>query len=249
MTSHPPQQCCTVGVKHEGTATGEIKMIGEISAYFAYPKDRQTSNAILIMTDVIGHEFINVQLIADQFAANGYFVVMPDLFQGDPLPLNRPPGFSVPDWLKGPPGHGPDKVEPVIEETIKAMKGEMGVKRIGAVGYCFGAKYVVRFMAEGKGVDVGYCAHPSYVEAEELKAIKGPLCISAAETDHIFPPPKRHESEEILKETNQPYQITLFSGVQHGFAVRAEVNDKVKKYAKEQAFFQGVAWFDEYLKA
>ena len=105
---------------------------------------------------------------------------MPDLFQGDPLPLNRPPGFSVPDWLKGPPGHGPDKVEPVIEETIKAMKGEMGVKRIGAVGYCFGAKYVVRFMAEGKGVDVGYCAHPSYVEAEELKAIKGPLCISAA---------------------------------------------------------------------
>jgi dienelactone hydrolase len=32
------------------------------------------------LTDVIGHRFINAQLIADQLAANGYLVVMPDLF-------------------------------------------------------------------------------------------------------------------------------------------------------------------------
>lgn len=35
-------------------------------------------------------------------------------------------------------------------------------------------------MAEGKGVDVGYMAHPSFVDAEEVKALKGPLSISAA---------------------------------------------------------------------
>ena len=28
------------------------------------------------ITDVFGHQFINAQLIADQLAANGYFVVM-----------------------------------------------------------------------------------------------------------------------------------------------------------------------------
>lgn len=44
----------------------------------------------------------------------------------------------------------------------------------------FGAKYVARFMAEGKGVDVGYMAHPSFVEPDEVKAMKGPLSISAA---------------------------------------------------------------------
>jgi hypothetical protein len=26
-----------------------------------------------------------------------------------------------------------------------------------------GGKYVVRFLPEGKGIDVGYIAHPSYV--------------------------------------------------------------------------------------
>lgn len=35
-------------------------------------------------------------------------------------------------------------------------------------------------MAEGKGVDVGYMAHPSFVDAEEVKALKGPLSIAAA---------------------------------------------------------------------
>jgi hypothetical protein len=34
-----------------------------VSTYFAYPEDKQTENAILILTDVIGHKFINVQLL------------------------------------------------------------------------------------------------------------------------------------------------------------------------------------------
>jgi dienelactone hydrolase len=127
-----------------------------------------------------------------------------------------------------------------------------------------GAKFVVRFMPTGKGVDVGYMAHPSYVhvspsfshpfntlasfvEESELSQIAGPLSISAAETDHIFPAEKRHKSETILVETKQPYQINLFSGVVHGFAVRCELSNKLEKYAMEQAFLQAVAWFNTHL--
>ena len=33
-----------------------------VSTYFAYPESKQTENAILILTDVIGHKFINAQL-------------------------------------------------------------------------------------------------------------------------------------------------------------------------------------------
>ena len=229
-----------------------------VKTYFAYPKDKSTTNAILLITDVIGYEFINAQLIADQFAANGYFTVMPDLFYGDPIPLNRPADFDIMKWMKP---HGPDSVDPIIQKSLEEMRSKYDCKHIGAVGYCFGAKYVVRFLKKGT-LDAGYCAHPSFVTPEELKAIEGPLAISAAgqsishgsipqmradhkhlpETDQIFPTEKRHESEVILKETGLPYQIFLFSGVEHGFAVRADISVKHVKMAKEQAFEQAVHW-------
>ncbi|KAG8623444.1 hypothetical protein KVT40_008420 [Elsinoe batatas] len=246
MTSNAPAHCCTVGVKHTGEAKGEFKTIGDTEVYFSQPSS-PTDKAILILTDVIGHRFINAQLIADQFAANGYLVAMPDLFHGDPIPLNRPEGFNIMSWLQGPPGHLPNRVDPVVEASIKELREKHGVKKLAAVGYCFGAKYVVRFLAENKGIDVGYVAHPSFVEADELKAIKGPLSIAAAETDAIFPAEKRHESEVILKDVKQPYQINLYSGVEHGFAVRTDVEDKSKRFAKELAFEQAVEWFNFYL--
>ncbi|KAI7079816.1 hypothetical protein KC352_g41652, partial [Hortaea werneckii] len=124
----------------------------------------------------------------------------------------------------------------------------MGVKKIGSVGYCFGAKYVARFGAKGKGIDVGCMAHPSFVDAEELKAMVAPLSIAAAETDAIFPAEKRRESEDILKDMDLPYQMSLYSDVEHGFAVRADLSNKRAKFAKEAAFLQHVQWFDEFVK-
>jgi len=244
MASHPPKLCCTVGVKHQGEATGEFKNIGDIDTYFAYPPDKSTDNAVLVLTDVLGHRFLNAQLIADQFAANGYFTVMPDLFQGDPIPLNRGGGFDMNAWRAK---HTPEHVDPVVDAVIKALKSEYGVKRIGTVGYCFGAKYVVRFLKNGV-TDAGYVAHPSWVTSEELKAIEGPFSIAAAETDGQLPPEKRHESEVILQSIKVPYQINLYSGVSHGFAVRGDLSNKLVTYAKEQAFLQAVFWFDEHVK-
>lgn len=97
------------------------------------------------------------------------------------------------------------------------------------------------------GIDAGFVAHPTNVEEDELAAITGPLSIAAAQTDPIFPTEKRHKSEEILIKTGQPFQINLYSGVSHGFAVRCDTSVKIEKFSKEQAFFQAVTWFGEHL--
>ena len=36
--------------------------------------------------------------MADQYAANGYYTLIPDLFNGDPLSLNRPADFDLMSW-------------------------------------------------------------------------------------------------------------------------------------------------------
>ena len=118
--------------------------------------------------------------IADQLAANGYFTVIPDIWEGDNVPLVWPhtdSSFNLGQWMGR---HGPNTVYPIAEATIKAMKDDHGVTRLGAVGYCLGAKYVCRYMAQGKGVDVGYFAHPTATTAEDIQMVAGPLTIAAA---------------------------------------------------------------------
>jgi dienelactone hydrolase len=71
------------------------------------------------------------------------------------------------------------------------------------------------------------------------------LSVAAAENDDIFTVEKRHESERILAKTGQRYQINLFSGVEHGFAVRGDPSIAVQRFAKEQAFLQAISWFKD----
>lgn len=76
--------------------------------------------------------------------------------------------------------HGPDKVAPIGEAAIEAVREDYGVKKLAGVGYCLGAKYVCRFMAAGKGIDAGFIAHPSATSGEEVKGVTGALSIAAA---------------------------------------------------------------------
>lgn len=153
-----------------------------VSTYLSYPPDRSAKNAILVLSDVIGHRLINAQLICDQFAAAGYLVVMPDLFSGDTVPINRPEGFNIMDWLKN---HLPPQTEPIIDAVLTEMRENLGCQRIGGVGYCFGGKYVCRYLKTGK-LDAGFTAHPTMVEADELRGIEGPLSIAAAGELFLF---------------------------------------------------------------
>ncbi|KAL6921083.1 hypothetical protein FSST1_005109 [Fusarium sambucinum] len=249
MASNQPGKCCTEGVRHEGEPTGKmIKLPSGLDAYLATaPEDKaHQGTGIIYVADIFGI-WNNSKLMADQFAANGYTTIIPDLFNGDVLTY-PPVDVDIMSWItKGANGnnpHTPAEVDPVIVEAIKYFK-DQGISKIGAAGYCFGAKYVIRNYKEG--IKVGYVAHPSSVEEDELKAIEGPLSIAAAQTDTIFPANLRHRSEEILIETGKPFQINLYSHVEHGFAVRSDLKDKAKVFAKEQAFFQAVQWFDEHL--
>ncbi|KAF3803777.1 Hydrolase tropI [Colletotrichum gloeosporioides] len=250
MASHAPAACCTAGKLHEGTPEGSLIQIdGNIEAYLAIPTSQQTpARAVLYLPDIIGI-WQNSKLMADEFARHGYVCLVLDTFNRDPCPLNMPADFDIMKWLQeGSDGQNPhttETIDPIVQAAIKYLKG-MGIEQIGAAGYCFGAKYAVRHYQSG--IQCGFIAHPSFVDSDELAAITGPLSIAAAEFDDIFPAEKRHESEAILAKTGKDYQITLFSGVSHGFSVRGDVKDEKQRFAKEQAFYQAITWFDRYFK-
>ena len=108
---------------------------------------------------------------------------MPDVFHGDSAPVNSQTDFDLDKWRLG---HGIERVTPIVEAALKEIK-KAEAKKIGGVGYCFGAKYVVRHLKPGN-LDAGFVAHPSFVETDEMKAIQGPLSIAAAGKSMIHTP-------------------------------------------------------------
>lgn len=115
---------------------------------------------------------------------------------------------------------------------------------LGGIGYCFGAKFAVQNLSINGYLDAAAVAHPSFVSMEEVKAIKRPIIISAAETDQVFAPELRHQTEdELAKLEGVRYQVDLFSGVTHGFAVRGDIKNPIVRYAKEKVLADQLAFF------
>lgn len=61
-----------------------------------------------------------------------YFVMMPDVFDKDPIPLNHPSDFDIMAWLNGAKhpkkvAHLPSSVDPIIETALSKMRSQYGI--------------------------------------------------------------------------------------------------------------------------
>jgi dienelactone hydrolase len=214
--------------------------------YIARPPEGtavKANKAVLYLTDVMGLQLAQNKLLADSFARAGYLTVAPDMFNS--TPALRDLNEVGPDTTLFLSIHTNAETDPVVEATMKYMRASLGVTRIGATGYCFGGRY--SFRAATLGAQAAFAAHPSRLEDSEISAITAPASVAAAETDNSLTPEKRAAFQALLQKTGQPYSFAVYGGTNHGFAVRANVTDPKQKFAKEEAFFQAVRWFDTWL--
>ncbi|KAJ6498276.1 hypothetical protein DFH09DRAFT_1376179 [Mycena vulgaris] len=91
---------CFKAVKHQGRPEGSMSEIGGIKCYIATPHgDYAQNKAVLFLPNVFGLEMSNNQLLADDFARNGFKTIIPDIMNGDPVPLTLLSSDSLPfDW-------------------------------------------------------------------------------------------------------------------------------------------------------
>lgn len=135
------------------------------------------SKALLFVTDIFGVPLLENQLLADSLAANDYLVVMPDLFKGDAISVEeQEAGLNLTEWRAL---HPTPEIDSIINTTIGYLRSELNVERIGGLGYCFGGKYVPRFLTASGGIDIGFIAHPSSLTEAEIGGVTKGLSIAA----------------------------------------------------------------------
>ncbi|TEB33081.1 alpha/beta-hydrolase [Coprinellus micaceus] len=248
---------CIKGVTHDGNPEGRPKTLGKhgIRTYIAIPNDEyRKGQVVLFLVDAFNCiEGDRKQLLADDFARNGWKTVIPDILNGDGIPLNALDPDSPPfDWATWLLRHGSEQTRPPLDRVLAALKGE-GVIKIGATGYCFGGRYVFDLALENL-IDVAAVSHPSLLKSPEdlekyAATSKAPLLVNSCTFDVAFPHKAQHNADEILGNGKfaPGYSREYFGGCTHGFVLKGDLSDPKVKAGKEGAFAAAVAWFKKNL--
>ncbi|KKA31157.1 hypothetical protein TD95_005329 [Thielaviopsis punctulata] len=172
--------CCTSDrpTPSGSSPTGEIIKINDIECYVSKPSDYPHTPArfLLMLSGGTGMQSTNNQIQCDKFASEGYLVVMPDLFGGDPAPnsvgledeidpsstslldmfklraAEAAKSFVIDMWLAK---HTQEKIMPLLYRVIDGCKTKFAdaIKEgegIYAAGYCFGGRYVLLLAQEAQ---------------------------------------------------------------------------------------------------
>ncbi|CAD6911156.1 unnamed protein product [Tilletia controversa] len=238
--------CCFKGHFHKGTPKGQIVPLGSDNrkTYVSGPEPAQASGAILIVADVFGMSLNNTQIIADHYAEKtGARVYVPDFFDGGDLFKQlggaspgseeaKAKGFDMGEFLGK--HHPRDAAYPMVDGAAKAIKALHPGKKLGVVGFCWGAPTTMRLGSDDVPADTQAdavaWAHPSLLDLPgDISKLKKPGCFLAAEVDQQLPKEKREIVEqELNKLAQQGIYTTLrfFPGMQHAWAVRGDENDE-----------------------
>ncbi|KAJ7725180.1 Alpha/Beta hydrolase protein [Mycena metata] len=234
---------CFTGVKHSGDPVGKTVTIADVQTYVSKPPSAGAASGpkkvVLFFSDVYGPFFLNNQLLQDYFASQGFFVVGIDYFLGDPVYIHTEEGFDRDAWLD----KSHKQAREVFPRWLEEVRKEYGAdSKYCAVGYCFGAPFVMDLGATDDIVAAAF-AHPAFLNEDQFKNLRKPLFLSCAESDFTFSTESRRRAENILAEAKAQYQFQVFSGVQHGFAVRGDPDVPDARWAKEESARGIISWF------
>jgi len=248
----PSGACCFKGSIHEGEPRGTYTSILDVTTYISTPPSGNANGNILLYFPDVWGLFPNGLLIMDAFADAGYLVLGLDYFRGDPVWKHRKdkndtttdPGFDHKAWM----AKHMAFADEIVPKWVKEVKGKYGKAetKYACVGYCFGAPYVCDELA-GDTVTAGAFAHPAFLKEHHFFNLKKPLLLSCAEVDHTFDSQSRRRAIDILQEIKVPYQVQLFYGVEHGFALRGNMDNLYERYVKEQSLEGIIKWFNFWL--
>ncbi|MBA3939843.1 MAG: carboxymethylenebutenolidase [Sphingopyxis sp.] len=217
---------------------------GEIPAYVARP-DADSSRAIIIIPEIFGVN-AGIREKCDDWAAQGYLAIAPDLFWRFAPGVELDPDIEAEmnEALRLLGLYDTDDGVRDIEAAIRWLHGQ-GATKVGCAGYCLGGKLAYMTAARTDiDVSVGYYGVMIDQMLNESHAIARPLMLHIPTADHFVSP----EAQAKMHEALDPHpKVTLhdYVGLDHGFA--ATSGDRRDEAAAQLADSRTRAFLAEHL--
>ncbi|MFN5791563.1 MAG: dienelactone hydrolase family protein [Burkholderiales bacterium] len=190
---------------------------GQVDAYVSYPPTGHGPGLIIIQ-EIFGVNE-HIRAVADQYAADGFLAIAPDIFWRDAKRIELKydaEGFKQGLDLMG--GLNIPLVAGDLRSTVAAVKRLDGCTgRVGSVGFCMGG--MLSFVAAARaGVDTAVCYYGGGIDKQLdlAKAIRCPILLHFAEQDSYIPSASVKQITRALA-GHPAARIITHPGVDHGF--------------------------------
>lgn len=205
--------------------------------------------------DIYGYVGGRVRQVCDEMAAEGYFVVLPDLFRGDAWSTERDDSTKM-EWMKS--VSEPAKVEADLTDTVLPWVKAQGVDAIGVVGLCFGG--YAGWLASKTGL-VQACVgvHSATKlfnfhgtsEWDQVPLLKCPQMLLQAGNDPANTKPGGEVSAALARQAGWGAECEFeeYADMLHGWLPRGDLDDPKVRRGCAAAMRRLLAFLDKHLSS
>jgi carboxymethylenebutenolidase len=217
-----------------------------LRAWIVYPERKTKAPVVVVIHEIFGLSTW-IRAVADQFAADGFIAIAPDLLTMKNLPT------------------GPDSVvaqaatvairtldrEMVQQQIDAAARYAMALpaaqQRYGVVGFCWGGgtsfAHAVHSPTLGASV-VYYGVSPAPASLASVRApVLGLYAGNDARVNATIP-----SADSAMKQIGKTYEIHTYEGAGHGFLRQQSGQNGANLSATRQAWPATITWFRKYLE-
>jgi carboxymethylenebutenolidase len=216
-----------------------------IRAWVVYPERSTKAPVIVVVHEIFGLSSW-VRSVADQFAADGFIAIAPDLLTMKNLP-DGPDSVLAPLATAAIRTLDPARVQRQLDAVAQyGMSLPAAAKKYGIVGFCWGGgvsfAHAVHSPSLGASV-VYYGVSPSPSDLASVHApVLGLYAGSDARVDATIPP-----ADSALRALGRTYEHAIYPGAGHGFLRQQAGMDGANLAAARTAWPATLEWFRKYL--
>jgi len=225
---------------------------------------------VIFIPDIFGVDLVNTKLLADEWAANGWKVLLPDVLEGDAVPdshlkaiapnmrdkaqatlaskavATAETAAALGPWIVK---HREAVARPICEKFFDAVRADPATDKIIAVGFCWGARYAFLMAQEPSKVDVVIANHPSFVTDADLENVKTPSALLKGDHDDMCTDDALKGYESVLQKNMSADKVLLkiYPNAVHGFTVRGDDLVESEKKQKEDAAKVGMEFAKKFV--
>jgi carboxymethylenebutenolidase len=246
----PPDAEHALSRLNSSTRHGEWVMISippsdSVRAWVVYPESNTKVPVIVVIHEIFGLSDW-IRSVADQFAADGFIAIAPDLLTMKNLPAGSD-STAAQAAMAAIRTLDPTQVQRMIDGVARyGMALPAAKQRYGIVGFCWGGGVSFEHATHAPSLGAAVVYYGVSPATEKLSMVQAPVLGlyggNDARVDATIP-----SADSALRALGKTYSHTVLEGAGHGFLRQQNGMNGANLTATQEAWPATIAWFRRYL--